>query len=115
MTTRLVLLLATAGFGLGLSPLSAAALPLLPAHDPGKAQIVYVDSDEDDDDGWSFGFGEDDDDDDGQRSAGMRCDDDDEGDDDDDCGPGRARTPQSATPPKNGLFAPGAKAQAQIN
>lgn len=98
MTLRNLLLAACAGTGL-LVAYGSFAAPVFSIGDVGDKPFILVDSDED----------EDDDDDDG---AYGDCDDD---DDDDDCGQGRMTKPQSATPPANGLFAPGSKPAVQIN
>jgi hypothetical protein len=56
-------------------------------------------------------------DDDGDDNEDQREASNDRGDDDDDCGAngGATQPPQSATPPANGLFAPGSKPSVQTN
>lgn len=99
MTFRNLLLAACAGTGL-LIAYGSMATPLFSFGDAEDKPYILVNSDEDDDD-------------DDDRKFGERDDDDD--DDDDDCGRGGVTRPQGATPPANGLFAPGSKPAVQIN
>lgn len=94
MIFRNLLLAACAGTGL-LIAYGSMATPLLSFGDAEGTPYILVDSDDDDDD-----------------DASRKCEGD---DDDDDCGPRGVMQPQSATPPANGLFAPGSKPQVQIN
>lgn len=95
MTLRNLLLAACAGTGL-LVAYGSFAAPVFSIGGVVDKPFILVDSDEDDDD---------------DDGAYGDCDD----DDDNDCGQGRMTKPQSATPPANGLFAPGSKPAVQIN
>jgi hypothetical protein len=97
MTYRNLLLAACAGTGI-LVAFGSVAMPFDAFERNAKSAITLIDDDDDDHDD--------------QREASNDC-----GDDDDDCGANGSvmQQPQSATPPANGLFAPGSKPAVQMN
>lgn len=99
MTYRNLLLAACAGTAI-LVAFGSMAMPFNALERNAKSAITLIDDDGDDYDG--------------QREASDDCGGD---DDDDDCGAngGAMQQPQSATPPANGLFAPGSKPTVQMN
>jgi len=99
MTYRNLLLAACAGTAI-LVAFGSMAMPFNAFERNVESAITLIDDDSDDDDD--------------QREASDDCGGD---DDDDDCGAngGAMQQPQSATPPANGLFAPGSKPTVQMN
>lgn len=99
MTYRNLLLAACAGTAI-LVAFGSMAMPFDAFERNEKSAITLIDDDGDDNDD--------------QREASDDCGGD---DDDDDCGAngGAMQQPQSATPPANGLFAPGSKPTVQMN
>lgn len=95
MPYRNLLLAACAGTGI-LVAFGSVAMPFDAFERNTKSAITLIDDDDDDHDD--------------QREASNDC-----GDDDDDCGANVMQQPQSATPPANGLFAPGSKPAVQMN
>lgn len=95
MTYRNLLLAACAGTAI-LVAFGSMAMPFEAFERNAKSAITLIDDDE------------------GQREASDDCGGD---DDDDDCvaNGGAMQQPQSATPPANGLFAPGTKPSVQMN
>lgn len=95
MTYRNLLLAACAGTAI-LVAFGSMAMPFEAFERNAKSAITLIDDDED------------------QREASDDCGGD---DDDDDCvaNGGAMQQPQSATPPANGLFAPGTKPSVQMN
>lgn len=99
MTYRNLLLAACAGTAI-LVAFGSMAMPFDAFERNTKTAITLIDDDGDDHDG--------------RREESDDCGGDDDGDD---CGSsgGAMQQPQSATPPANGLFAPGSKPTVQMN
>ncbi|MCM2474496.1 hypothetical protein HGO38_13525 [Rhizobium sp. CG5] len=116
MTYRKLLLAACAGTGL-LVAFGSLAMPLDALKTKTSSAFGLVDYDQTDSDGHHRGHHRHDDDHGRQASNDCRSDEEDDDDDDDRAcgGRGGAMPQQNATPPANGLFAPGSKPNVQVN
>ena len=119
MTYRKLLLAACAGTGLFVA-FGSLAMPFDTLKINAASAVDLVDYDEGDDDDHQNGHRRHHDDRGRQASNDCRGDDEDDDDDDDDddgaCGGrGGVMQQQNATPPANGLFAPGSKPTVQVN
>lgn len=114
MTYRKLLLAACAGTGLFVA-FGSLAMPFDTLKTNAASAFDLVDYDEDDDDDHRNGHRRHHDD--RGRHASNDCRGHDEDDDDDSAcgGRGGAMQQQNATPPANGLFAPGSKPSVQVN
>ncbi|NGO66049.1 hypothetical protein G6N76_20530 [Rhizobium daejeonense] len=115
MTYRKLLLAASAGTGLFVA-FGSLAMSFDTLKMNAASAIDLVDYDEGDDDDQHDGHRRHHDDRGRQASNDCRGDDEDDDDDDGACGGrGRVMQQQNATPPANGLFAPGSKPTVQVN